>query len=255
MSARGQHQHPWVQPIIVAKQGTHEQTVELGARASAAIWLSSDLRDVDRVAFTEWLSGPFTKTVRRASYAEMVKVLAWARESGTPYVDLAEDDPSAGGSAAIALPPMLYADLSKPIARLRVAGTDLPRAIGPWRIRVGCDDVSPVTVLFDQTLTTGKATAQAAHATWMWMLDRIDSTSGRYVDNPLASWSAQNFGIRLMPTTASHLDDAAGRPETYPVRDAGLTEIAPDSLTALALPTPFGGRLPDSDHHHDQDPS
>jgi peptidyl-tRNA hydrolase len=252
----------WVQPIVVAKSGHHEETVWLGARASAAIYLEEKVlgdplshEEATRLAyrFHLWLSGPFTKTVRRASQAQMEAVIRWARVTRTPFVRFASGD-AVEGSAAIALPPMRYGDLPRRIARLQVSGTDLPRLGTGWSAWQGglkrSQGWPPVDLFVDEQLTTGKATAQAAHALWMWMLDIERAGTATTASPALLAWADAGYpasltfcdevelvrGLDLIEHQPHH--DRPSRADTqraFPVRDAGLTEVAPNTLTAVAV--------------------
>ncbi|GAB2732975.1 aminoacyl-tRNA hydrolase [Nocardioides pakistanensis] len=225
-TARGKGEHSWVQPIVVAKEGTHENTVLAGAQASVGLYLSPNHTAADdrfAHAFHAWLSGPFTKTVRRASYKDLAKVVDWCEEHRVPYEGV-----EYGDSAAFALPPMRYVDLPKPVARLQVSGTDLPRR--PGVAHRADDEDSWVTLHVDETLTTGKATAQDAHAMWAWVLDWTRHAG---------PWEIEKFfdvgwPTDLNLTTAASLARIADEPYTFPIRDNGLTEVDPGTLTAVA---------------------
>lgn len=257
-AARSGREDTWVQPIIVTKTGTHEDTIWLGARASVGVYLGDPDASIlgepltseekTRLAyrFHQWLSGPFTKTVRRATFDRMADVAIWARLNRIPVVRRADGR----GSVALALPPMRYADLPKQISRLQVAGTDLPR-VGPgWGTSNGGvapgQAWPPVDLYVDVQLSTGKATAQAAHAAWMWVLDVERSVPVGHANPVLDSWMTQQQPTGL--TLCDHVELARGlsliedqpHPEhgpqrAYPVRDAGLTEVAPNTLTAIAV--------------------
>lgn len=231
MASRTKSAHPWVQPIIVAKHGTHEDTVRLGALASLAVYLNDDgparLADPELAAVNPWalwLAGPFTKTVRRAFAADITRVVIWCQENGVTFEYAAFD----GGSAALALTPMLADALPKPVARLQVSGTDLPRA-------PSASEPTPpawVTLHVDETLTTGKATAQAAHALWMWALAEL--TPG---PQALDAFGRLDLPMDLRLVSQEHLRALAAQPGAHAVHDAGLTEVAAGTLTAVAQPT------------------
>lgn len=248
----------WVQPIIVAKTGTHEDTVWLAARASVAVYLGDPDATVlgepltgeekTRLAYRyhQWLSGPFTKTVRRATEDKMLDVAIWARLHRIPMARLADGH----GCVALALPPMRYADLPRQISRLQVAGTDLPRVGSAWNAHRGGVEHGqawpPVDLYVDEQLTTGKAAAQAAHALWMWMLD-VERTGTPIRPNPvLQAWAEEGYPVALCMCEATELARGLdliehqprgenGSQRAFPVRDAGLTEVAPNTLTAMAV--------------------
>ena len=119
--ARGNNaEHPWVQPIVVAKTGHHQDTVLCAAQASVGVWFQShDSSPFPLANYEAWLAGPFTKTVRRASMNQLASLVQWATDQRIPYADAAVRD-----SAAIAFPPMRYEEMPREIARFQVRGTD-----------------------------------------------------------------------------------------------------------------------------------
>lgn len=209
MAAKGNGEHPWVQPIVVLKTGSHEDTVRLGALASLAI--SHDrLSESEQAAVDDWLSGPFTKTVRRASEKEITKLKEWCEENSVSYTVMRENN-----SVAMALVPMRYDEFPKELSRLQVNGTDFSRneqVMAP----------AEVSLHVLSSLTTGKATAQAAHALWLWALD-----------SPLewGSWSNE-CALSVLFSEFTENDVPA---EGYAIHDNGLTEIEAGTLTAYAL--------------------
>lgn len=212
--AKGKGTHPWVQPILVAKHGTHEETVRLGAQVSVKVGLAPTLSDADCKAIADWLAGPFTKTVRRASYDQLIKVQDWARANNSAYADAAVND-----SAAVALVPMTYEAMPKVVARLQVSGTDLARQ--------GAESVdSLITVAVLDSLSTGKATAQAAHAAWKYALE-TDS------DRVRAALESDFVAVRFV--AEEELADLAASANAYAIRDNGLTEVEAQTLTAVAV--------------------
>ncbi|MCL2091978.1 MAG: hypothetical protein FWH11_12415 [Micrococcales bacterium] len=201
-----------VQPIVVDKAGTHLATIRAAAVASVLCWYAGRLDEVWAV----WLSGPFTKTVRRAKTAQ---VLALAQMPGSVTVGRPGDP-----GFAVALPPVRYTDLPREIVRLQVSGTDLPRDPA-----LAGDDDCPVALLLRDDLTTGKAAAQAAHALMAWALPKADGMGGE-VDALV-----EHAGPPVSLVDPELLEKAARRPGTVAIRDNGLTEVEPDTLTAVAL--------------------
>lgn len=218
VGARGKGEHPWVQPIFVAKTGAHETTVMLGALASLRVRFAPNVTVEVEDQFEQWLSGPFTKTVRRGSHEQLAKVLQWAQENEVPYAQNTEGD-----SSALALPPMRYEDMPKVMARLQVSGTDFARAEAPRP-----PDPLLTLHLWDH-LTTGKATAQAAHGAWAYHLAHPTAFSD-------AQFEAGDF-ISVEFVTADKLAELASHESACSIRDNGLTEVDPQTLTVVALPT------------------
>jgi hypothetical protein len=200
-----------VQPILIRKGGTHLESIALAAGASMVAGASGK----DVAVWNEWLSGPFTKTVRRASDKEFAKVIYWADANGFHYKDV-----EAFGNRALALSPMTYESFPKCLAKLQVSGTDFER-LGDTTI-TGTD----ATIYLDESLTTGKAAAQAAHAMWI--------ASGMVGDIAASEDRGVSVGITLYPYKYLHW--LSGRDDAVAIRDNGLTEVAPNTMTALVIP-------------------
>lgn len=154
---------------------------------------------------------PFAAPPRR----HLDKALEWATAAGH---DVAGQE--FGDSAAVATVPMPYATYPKVLAKAQVAGTDLPRdntilksATGPQVHLLG-------------TLSTGKAAAQAAHALWLWALPQLTDAP-----SALAAWALDGMPMSVSTARAEVLTDLAGHGPV--VRDAGLTEVAPNTVTAV----------------------
>lgn len=192
-----------VQPIVVRTGGSHEETIAAAAIASVHAYFPTVDTATDPAAWTRWLSGRFTKTVRRAKPARYDRLAADA----AARTDI-------GGAAACAWEPTSYANLPRDIARLQVSGTDFPRGGAPAAGPTGLH----LTIL--NSLTTGKACAQAAHAAWLWLLDTDRDTVHAWCDRPTLSLTL--------------VDDVAAAGHRWTVTDAGLTEVAPGTVTAAA---------------------
>jgi len=125
-----------------------------------------------------------------------------------------------GDAQARALLPGPVDDLPKVVSRLQIGGTDLPDdAPGPPP-----DGVPVVGVNGLLGMTVGKAAAQVGHAS---MLD------------------AAVRDLRTVPPYAvrtagrerwAELCRAVERGEAVAVRDAGFTEVAPGTITAITTP-------------------
>lgn len=229
--ARGTGTHPWVQPIVVSKTGTHLETIVAAAKVSLRVW-SLDHTDspLGRKNYEAWLSGPFTKTVRRASYSDISRILDWADDNSVPYADEATEDLY---GTVLAFPPMRYEDMPKEIGRLQVNGTDFERTAQT----VHDDRNTPVTLAVNADLTTGKAAAAAAHALWAWALDRAHSEDPTIVA-AYDAWTDAGYPIRVTLLSSRDLAGAVDVPGAHPIFDAGLTEVEPQTLTSVALPMP-----------------
>lgn len=205
-----------VQPILVAKAGTHTETILCAARASLAAYLTPLLAGrAVAPAWEQWLAGLFTKSVRRAPRRHLDKALEWATAAGH---DVAGQE--FGDSAAVATVPMPYATYPKVLAKAQVAGTDLPRDNTTLKSATG-----PQVHLLG-TLSTGKAAAQAAHALWLWALPQLTDAP-----SALAAWALDGMPMSVSTARAEVLTDLASHGPV--VRDAGLTEVAPNTVTAV----------------------
>jgi len=191
-----------VQAIVVGPDGTHLEVVDAAMRASSLALLNRS----DDALWLRWLSGSFTKTVRRVNATQLENLAA----DGTAFV-------GPNGIAAVAFAPMVLADLPRPVARARVSGLERDRTPQPplgsglW-----------VWLNGDLMMSTGKSAAQAAHALMTWTLMQRD------------------LPTELPPVQVAEVDPAtfaAGQRDTrYPViTDAGRTEIAPGSPTAVIV--------------------
>lgn len=203
----------WVQPIVVDKGGAHLDTVKAAAIASVVVYLGC--AEADREPWELWLAGPFTKSVRRAKSSQVEAMACLERR--------AVADVRIRGSRAVAFPPKRYEDLPRELVRLQVSGTDFPRDV---RQNTGPSKPGSVIVLVRSDLTTGKAAAQAAHALFAWMLD----TSGPERDH----WVYDVEDTEVALCDAAELERCTAVEGAVSIRDAGRTEVAPGTLTAVA---------------------
>ncbi|MCC9175600.1 peptidyl-tRNA hydrolase [Arthrobacter sp. zg-Y179] len=207
-----------VQPIVLLVDKTdpaaHRDAVAAAAVASVRAYTATE----DSEAWENWLYGRFTKTVRRANPSTFGK-LAVEAPSGAVTV---------GRAQALAFEPVTYEQMPKNLAKLQVSGTQLPdEAPAPW------PGNAPVIVLnADLDMSTGKASAQAAHALLSWYL-QLDPTARQ-------AWqeAGEPAGVRF--TAGKLFTESAARPGAGPlIVDAGMTEIAPDTATAFVESASF----------------
>ena len=203
-----------VQPIVLlvdkADPAAHRDAVAAAAIASVRAYAATE----ESEAWENWLYGRFTKTVRRAN--------------PTTFERLAADAPSGpvavGRAQAMAFEPVTYEQMPKSLAKLQVSGTQLPDdGPAPW------PDAAPVIMLnADLDMSTGKASAQAAHALLSWYLELPFAEQLAWAE---AGWPA---GVRFTPGErfAELAESAWAGPL---IVDAGMTEIAPDTATAFVL--------------------
>jgi peptidyl-tRNA hydrolase len=159
----------------------------------------------------EWADARIRKVVRRARGAE------WRRAEALDGITIAHRT-----AEVRVFPPVLLDGWPRDLARLQVAGTDLADPGAPAPPAPGV----PVLWLNPHLeLTAGKAMAQVGHAAQLgWTaLDPADRER----------WRAAGFELAVRTASAADWDRLlrAGLPL---VRDAGFTEIAPGTCTAVA---------------------
>jgi hypothetical protein len=208
----------YVQPVLVSSAGSHEDTVLASAKAVVALWRE----DREDSCWVEWLSGPFTKTVRRVKPARLTRIVS---ETDQPTSIVAMNE-----SIAVAFRPMPMNEFPPDVGRAQVSGTDFPRS--GWDV-LTADKVTQfpfdVTVLvvspsLEEAMSTGKTSAQAAHALLALCL-RSDE----------ANASVDLTRVVIMQAESQALFDELKVTARAWIRDAGRTEIEPGSITFLAL--------------------
>lgn len=204
------------QVILVSRTGSHEDVV--AAAAAASLRVHADRYQDELLqpeAWAEWLGGRFTKSVRAVkSHSHLARTKLWATDAGYDA-----STATSGDATAVALNPTAVADLPKFIRGARVAG--LEREPGPQALQ----PPAQVALQVLDTLSTGKAAAQAAHALWMAYLVPQD------LNLDADTWAETGHLFTLELVSADELAAAEG----LAVVDAGLTEIEPGTLTAKAL--------------------
>lgn len=210
--------------------------LEAAAAASLAVCLDprSDLGGEWHEEVVTWVSGRIRKVSRRARGTH------WDAVQAVPGLTVAVD-----GAEVRALVPGPVADVPKAVSRLQIAGSDLPDDDpGP-----APDGIPLLWVNPEVPMTVGKAAAQVGHATML--------LAAALEPERLAAWAAD--GYRCAVRTPSVDDWRSQLPGSDPaaawreqwgsprqqgrsrrgrvvaVRDAGYTEIAPGTITVLAV--------------------
>jgi peptidyl-tRNA hydrolase len=163
-----------------------------------------------------WLAGRIRKHARRARGA------AWERVQDLPGVTVGH-----AGAQVRALVPTSLDAVPREVAKLQLQGLDLadepaarPRAIDP-----GPAGPVVVSITPEPVLSTGKAAAAAGHAAqiaWMAM-----------PDDRRAVWVACGFAVLVEHPAPDRWRSLRTRAQVTVV-DAGLTDVEPGSVTALA---------------------
>lgn len=205
-------QEQLVQAIVVHKgRGTHEEVVQAVAKASVLAWLQTP----ELPSWEHWLSGRFTKTVRRASPAQIEALAPMVKATVTH-----------GDVEAFAFEPMVYEDFPKPLAKAQVQGTDFPRAPSfYWSV----DIHGPVISLNKNSeMTTGKTAAQVAHAMFGWVLRQPPEVRERWLNRGM-HYSIYELGPDAFEESVAGAE--------FTIEDAGFTEIEPGTITAAVRTT------------------
>ncbi len=206
-----------IQPIAVLKDPAepagHEETCLAAALASTAAIVAFP----EDPLWAQWYPHGQGKSVRRGKPKDLRALEA----EGAVVVTV-------GDAVAAAYPPREY-PLTGRMRALQVAGTELEHTGRPvshaWPAPEG---VPALQIGLDTALgmSTGKAAAQAAHAAFDWAV--------ALGPERLAAWVEAGQPARLVPL--GRRDMAALLPTaSVQIHDAGHTEIASGSLTAIAL--------------------
>ncbi|MFD7661928.1 peptidyl-tRNA hydrolase [Streptomyces sp. NPDC059788] len=207
----------YVLPLVVrierAEPPARTDALETAARA-VLVMLSDERSAGDgewAAAVRDWQDARIRKVVRRARGAE------WRRAEALPGITVHGD-----GAEVRVFPPVPLDGWPKDLARLQVSGTDLD---DPRTPAVPGPDGPVLWLNPELDMSAGKAMAQAghgAHLAW-WDLTDAERTAWREAGFPLS--------VRNAPagrwTELTH----SGLPV---VRDAGFTEIAPNSCTVVS---------------------
>ncbi len=167
--------------------------------------------------------------VRDPAFAEAVA--AWRPRAGkvclrarsdAQWQGVLEEPHALAGDAVAALPPRRRSERGPLLEKLQAMSTDLGGAPETAPARPGA-----LTYLLnpDAPMSSGKALAQIAHAAVM------AADSGRFED-----WVAAGCPARVLAPSPEAFAAAARRDDLAAcVADAGLTEVAPGTVTVLAV--------------------
>jgi peptidyl-tRNA hydrolase len=203
-----------VLPLVVRieRSDPPARTDALEAAARAVLFMLTCDRPGWRDAIAEWEGERIRKVVRRARGAE------WRRALGVDGLDVAHR------TAQLRVYPPVPVDAWPPeLSRLQVGGTELEDPEPP----TPADPSIPLILLAPGLeMSAGKAMAQAGHAAQL----------GWWSATPARRTQWQESGFALAVRDASTVEWQAALAAGAPVvQDAGFTEVAPGSRTALAL--------------------
>lgn len=211
--------------LYLPKVDPPRRSALLAAAAAASVALCLDERvgpDGEWAPrYLAWKRSRIRKVARRARGAQ------WAAAGEVAGVTVEID-----GAQARALVPGAIRDIDPRIRRLQIGGTDLEH-----------DDAGPpdpdLPVLWVNSslgMTLGKAAAQVGHASML--------LAGAMPVTAVRRWAEHEFRCSVReadPDQWKNLVDSVVRGTAVAVRDAGFTEVAPGSMTVIALPVPDSG--------------
>jgi peptidyl-tRNA hydrolase len=225
---------PWALPLVVRVERTgppshlaalHAAAVAVVAiltRPEAAPALGTEPAGPWHPALARWSDGRIRKVVRRA------RASRWEEVTSLPGVTGAVD-----GAEVRAVLPHPVAEPPPALARLQIAGLDLPRE-EPTSSSGAAEPSPRLTILTAPglDLTTGKACAQVGHAAQLGLLELERSA--------VLSWTAAGHPLRIVEPDAASWDRlrTAGSGVAL-VRDGGFTEVAPGTITCAATFAPL----------------
>ncbi len=210
------HDQRLTMPIVVrierASPPAHTDVLEAVAKACLAVWLDDRATGEWQAAFDAWIDGRFRKVVRRARGAH------WEAACRLPGTGIE------WRSAQVrAFPPAPADELVAELRRLQVGGTDLPdhETLPP---PASLDDSARLWLNPGLEMTTGKAAAQAGHASMLVWRALSPEKQDR--------WRDAGFPLSVRQATAEIW--AALEGTAVEVADGGFTEVAPGSVTVRA---------------------
>lgn len=203
--------------LHVPKVDPPRRTDVLDAAARSVVKLCLDQRvatDAEfRAALEQWYGHLIRKVARRARNS------AWDRVQELTGVTVTDD-----AAQVRAFLPSAVSEVPAAIKKLQISGTELP-----------LDDPQPIAdgfpiIYIDASLkmTLGKAAAQVGHAS---MLLAAQQPIGW-----VRKWAADDFALHVREVPPAEFAQLVAAPGAVPVRDAGFTEVAPNSVTVVAVP-------------------
>ncbi|ANE04732.1 aminoacyl-tRNA hydrolase [Corynebacterium crudilactis] len=203
--------------LHIPKQNPPRRTDVLEAAARSVVKLCLDERvsaDMEfRAALERWYGHLIRKVARRARNA------AWERVQELAGVTV-EDD----AAQVRAFLPSAVIDVPADIKKLQISGTELPLD-EPNPI---VDDFPIIYIDGSLSMSLGKAAAQVGHASMLLAAHQ----SFEWIEK----WSEADFALHVREVPAAEFKQLLESPGAVPVRDGGFTEVAPNTVTVVAVP-------------------
>lgn len=202
--------------LHIPKADPPRRTDVLEAAARSVVKLCLDQRVTTdpgfRAALERWYGHLIRKVARRARNS------AWDRVQELPGVTVTDD------SAQVrAFLPSAVSEVPEGIRKLQISGTELPLD-DPRPIQ---DDLPIIYIDSSLEMTLGKAAAQVGHASML--------LAAHQPIEWVRQWAAADFKLHVREIPAQEFAQKVAAPGAVPVRDAGFTEVAPNSVTVVAV--------------------
>lgn len=214
-----ENEAPWAMQIIV-NEDYLPTPLELAHAVSHAVLAYLETATVDPVrgaAVKRWMDGRIRKILRRAKNNRW-EVLA--AEDGVTT--------TTGNTTVRVFTPCSMDEIPKNISRCQVSGLktadEVISSVSDWEDRA---DKTPLMIYQNRSLnmSAAKAAVAAAHVAHL--------TSDRMDDEDYEKW--RKSGFPLMVSSLGVIEEFAANAATVAIRDAGLTEVVPGSVTAIGF--------------------
>lgn len=219
--ARAEQADPWVCHLVTPRRAD-VAPLDLCAAAAEAVCFLHDLCRVDREhlwAWEQWEQGSLRKVMLRGRAGE------WAQAQ-----EMFGATCTVGQASVRALVPVRRSERDPLLQRFQTQAGELPGAGDAMPV---VDSALVVSVAADLGMSLGKACAQAAHAAGLAQIAPWDDVGcGTW----RAAWEGACWPVVVETCDADRMQALSRREDVVVVHDAGLTEVAPLSLTACARP-------------------